>query len=150
VQFDAIVPTVLDRFVQQAVMQVLQRQWDSTFSAGPHWLHEVKYDAYAGRWRAQFAADARSSGPVLGSPSKSPTRAQRHRHPLGCRRRRSLRRYSEELVALASKAEKKERFESTVLHELVHLVRNITNNPEGRRGRRTVRDLGLWCFAVHL
>jgi RNA-directed DNA polymerase len=32
VQFDAIVPTVLDRFVQQAVMQVLQRQWDPTFS----------------------------------------------------------------------------------------------------------------------
>jgi RNA-directed DNA polymerase len=23
---------VLDRFIQQAVMQVLQRQWDSTFS----------------------------------------------------------------------------------------------------------------------
>jgi RNA-directed DNA polymerase len=32
VQFDATVPTVLDRFVQQAVMQVLQRQWDPTFS----------------------------------------------------------------------------------------------------------------------
>src|SRR5438094_8244727 len=26
------IPTVLDRFLQQAVMQVLQRQWDSTFS----------------------------------------------------------------------------------------------------------------------
>ena len=26
------IPTVLDRFVQQAVMQVLQRQWDPTFS----------------------------------------------------------------------------------------------------------------------
>ena len=26
------IPTVLDRFVQQAVMQVLQRQWDGTFS----------------------------------------------------------------------------------------------------------------------
>jgi RNA-directed DNA polymerase len=26
------IPTVLDRFVQQAVMQVLQRQWDQTFS----------------------------------------------------------------------------------------------------------------------
>src|SRR5437867_3695885 len=26
------IPTVLDRFVQQAVMQVLQRQWNSTFS----------------------------------------------------------------------------------------------------------------------
>ena len=26
------IPTVLDRFIQQAVMQVLQRNWDSTFS----------------------------------------------------------------------------------------------------------------------
>jgi RNA-directed DNA polymerase len=26
------IPTVLDRFIQQAVMQVLQRQWDGTFS----------------------------------------------------------------------------------------------------------------------
>ena len=31
-QFDVIVPTVLDRFIQQAVMQVLQRQWNPTFS----------------------------------------------------------------------------------------------------------------------
>jgi RNA-directed DNA polymerase len=27
------VPTVLDRFIQQAVMQVLQADWDPTFSA---------------------------------------------------------------------------------------------------------------------
>jgi RNA-directed DNA polymerase len=26
------IPTVLDRFIQQAVMQVLQKQWDRTFS----------------------------------------------------------------------------------------------------------------------
>ena len=31
-QFEATVPTVLDRFIQQAVMQVLQRQWNPTFS----------------------------------------------------------------------------------------------------------------------
>ena len=31
-QFDVIVPTVLDRFIQQAVMQVLQADWDGTFS----------------------------------------------------------------------------------------------------------------------
>ena len=31
-QFEATVPTVLDRFVQQAVMQVLQRRWNPTFS----------------------------------------------------------------------------------------------------------------------
>jgi RNA-directed DNA polymerase len=29
---DLGIPTVLDRFVQQAVMQVLQRRWDQTFS----------------------------------------------------------------------------------------------------------------------
>src|SRR6201982_2694088 len=32
VQFALIVPTVLDRFIQQAVMQVLQRSWEGTFS----------------------------------------------------------------------------------------------------------------------
>jgi RNA-directed DNA polymerase len=32
VQFALTVPTVLDRFIQQAVMQVLQRGWDRTFS----------------------------------------------------------------------------------------------------------------------
>jgi RNA-directed DNA polymerase len=32
VHYETIVPTVLDRFIQQAVMQVLQRQWDPTFS----------------------------------------------------------------------------------------------------------------------
>jgi RNA-directed DNA polymerase len=32
VQFDATVPTVLDRFIQQAVMKVLQADWDGTFS----------------------------------------------------------------------------------------------------------------------
>ena len=30
--YETTVPTVLDRFIQQAVMQVLQRQWDRTFS----------------------------------------------------------------------------------------------------------------------
>jgi RNA-directed DNA polymerase len=32
VQFEVTVPTVLDRFVQQAVLQVLQKRWDPTFS----------------------------------------------------------------------------------------------------------------------
>jgi RNA-directed DNA polymerase len=32
VHYETTVPTVLDRFIQQAVMQVLQRQWDRTFS----------------------------------------------------------------------------------------------------------------------
>src|SRR6266496_211434 len=30
------IPTVRDRFIQQAVMQVLQRQWDGTFSEHSH------------------------------------------------------------------------------------------------------------------
>jgi RNA-directed DNA polymerase len=32
VHYETIVPTVLDRFIQQAVMQVLQRRWDPEFS----------------------------------------------------------------------------------------------------------------------
>ena len=30
--YEAIVPTVLDRFLQQALLQVLQPRWDPTFS----------------------------------------------------------------------------------------------------------------------
>ncbi len=30
------IPTVLDRFIQQAVMQVLQEKWDRTFSANSY------------------------------------------------------------------------------------------------------------------
>jgi RNA-directed DNA polymerase len=32
VHYETPVPTVLDRFIQQAVMQVLQKHWDRTFS----------------------------------------------------------------------------------------------------------------------
>ena len=32
VHYETSLPTVLDRFIQQAVMQVLQRRWDRTFS----------------------------------------------------------------------------------------------------------------------
>jgi RNA-directed DNA polymerase len=32
VHYETYVPTVLDRYIQQAVMQVLQRKWDRTFS----------------------------------------------------------------------------------------------------------------------
>src|SRR5580765_5061893 len=45
------IPTVLDRFVQQAVMQVLQRQWDSTFS-------EHSYGFRPGRSAHQAVAQA--------------------------------------------------------------------------------------------
>ena len=45
------IPTVLDRFIQQAVMQVLQKQWDSTFS-------EHSYGFRPGRSAHQAVAQA--------------------------------------------------------------------------------------------
>ena len=36
VQFALTVPCVLDRFVQQVVLQVLQKRWDPTFSEHSH------------------------------------------------------------------------------------------------------------------
>src|SRR5438105_13889585 len=45
------IPTVLDRFVQQAVMQVLQRRWDPTFS-------EHSYGFRPGRSQHQAVAQA--------------------------------------------------------------------------------------------
>jgi RNA-directed DNA polymerase len=36
VHYETTVPTVLDRFIQQALRQVLQRQWDPTFSEHPY------------------------------------------------------------------------------------------------------------------
>jgi RNA-directed DNA polymerase len=36
------IPTVLDRFIQQAVMQVLQQQWDPTFSAYSYGFRPVR------------------------------------------------------------------------------------------------------------
>ena len=45
------IPTVLDRFVQQAVLQVLQRRWDRTFS--PH-----SYGFRPGRSAHQAVAQA--------------------------------------------------------------------------------------------
>jgi RNA-directed DNA polymerase len=45
------IPTVLDRFIQQAVMQVLQRKWDGTFS-------EHSYGFRPGRSAHQAVAQA--------------------------------------------------------------------------------------------
>src|SRR5438552_11097227 len=45
------IPTVLDRLIQQAVMQVLQRQWDSTFS-------DHRYGFRPGRTAHQAVAQA--------------------------------------------------------------------------------------------
>jgi RNA-directed DNA polymerase len=55
------IPTVLDRFIQQAVMQVLQGRWDATFSEHSHgfrpqrWAHQAvakaqQYIAEGNRW----------------------------------------------------------------------------------------------------
>ena len=51
VQFALTVPTVLDRFIQQAAMQVLQRRWDRTFS-------EHSYGFRPGRSAHQAVAQA--------------------------------------------------------------------------------------------
>ena len=50
-QFPASVPTALDRFIQQAVLQVLQRRWDRTFS-------EHSYGFRPGRSAHQAIAQA--------------------------------------------------------------------------------------------
>jgi RNA-directed DNA polymerase len=47
------IPCALDRFVQQAVLQVLQRQWDPTFS-------EASYGFRPGRSAHQAVAKAQS------------------------------------------------------------------------------------------
>ena len=47
------IPSVLDRFVQQAVLQVLQRQWDPTFS-------DSSYGFRPGRSAHQAVAQAQS------------------------------------------------------------------------------------------
>ena len=50
-QFALTVPTVLDRFIQQAVLQVLQRRWDPTFS-------DHRYGFRPGRSAHQAVAQA--------------------------------------------------------------------------------------------
>src|SRR5271170_430597 len=46
------IPTVLDRFIQQAVMQVLQRRWDPTFSEHSHGFR-LKRSAHQAITKAQ-------------------------------------------------------------------------------------------------
>ena len=56
------IPTTLDRFLQQAVMQVLQRQWDPTFSDHSYGFRQIDR---AGRktCRGQAAVKAHSGVP---------------------------------------------------------------------------------------
>jgi len=51
VQFDVTVPCVVDRLIQQALLQVLQQRWDPTFS-------EHSYGFRPGRSAHQAVAQA--------------------------------------------------------------------------------------------
>src|SRR6516225_5889402 len=54
VHYETSLPTVLDRFIQQAVMQVLQRRWGRTFS-------QHSYGFRPGRSAHQAVAQAQQS-----------------------------------------------------------------------------------------
>jgi RNA-directed DNA polymerase len=51
------IPTVLDRFIQQAVMQVLQRSWDQTFSAHSYGFRPGRSAHQAVTQAQQYIAD---------------------------------------------------------------------------------------------
>src|SRR6185436_8336363 len=51
------IPTVLDRFIQQAVMQVLQRSWDHTFSAHSYGFRPGRSAHQAVAQAQQYIAD---------------------------------------------------------------------------------------------
>src|SRR5208337_1248765 len=51
------IPTVLDRFIQQAVMQVLQRRWDRTFSEYSYGFRPGRSAHQAGAQAQQYIAE---------------------------------------------------------------------------------------------
>src|SRR5713226_186194 len=53
------IPTVLDRFIQQAVMQVLQRQWDPTFSDSSYGFRPGRSAQQAVAQAQQYIAEGR-------------------------------------------------------------------------------------------
>src|SRR5712692_10699139 len=53
------IPTVLDRFIQQAVMQVLQTQWDSTFSDSSYGFRPGRSAQQAVAQAQQYIAEGR-------------------------------------------------------------------------------------------
>src|ERR1700739_1855355 len=53
------IPTVLDRFIQQAVMQVLQRRWDRTFSDHSYGFRPGRSAHQAGAQAQQYIAEGR-------------------------------------------------------------------------------------------
>ena len=56
------IPSVLDRFLQQAVMQVLQRQWDSTFSEHSCGFRPGRSAHHAVAQAQQYIADGQAAG----------------------------------------------------------------------------------------
>jgi RNA-directed DNA polymerase len=50
------IPTVLDRFIQQAVMQVLQAQWDPTFSEHSFGFRPKRSAHQAVAWAQEYIA----------------------------------------------------------------------------------------------
>ncbi|HXN95561.1 MAG TPA: reverse transcriptase domain-containing protein, partial [Candidatus Acidoferrales bacterium] len=53
------IPSVLDRFVQQAVLQVLQKRWDPTFSEHSHGFRPGRSARQAVRQAQQYIAEGR-------------------------------------------------------------------------------------------
>ncbi len=53
------IPTVLDRFIQQAVMQVLQGRWDRTFSEHSHGFRPGRWAHQAVKKAQQYMAEGR-------------------------------------------------------------------------------------------
>ncbi len=60
------IPTVLDRFIQQAVMQVLQKRWDRTFSDNSYGFRPQRS---ARRAVVKARVAERERGPARGSRS---------------------------------------------------------------------------------
>jgi RNA-directed DNA polymerase len=53
------IPSVLDRFIQQAVLQVLQKRWDPTFSEHSHGFRPGRSARQAVRQAQQYIAEGR-------------------------------------------------------------------------------------------
>jgi RNA-directed DNA polymerase len=59
VHYETTVPTVLDRMVQQAVMQVLQGRWDAEFSEHSHGFRPGRSAHQAVAKAQQYIAEGR-------------------------------------------------------------------------------------------
>jgi RNA-directed DNA polymerase len=57
VQFALTIPTVLDRFIQQAVMQILQGRWDQMFSEHSYGFRPGRSAHQAVEAAQQYQAD---------------------------------------------------------------------------------------------